>query len=355
MLFFGKFNNIGGLYTETVVVESAEYVRKFRCKCGDCRSVCCSGWRISLSKGEYFSLMGLSCEPTLRVALNEAFAVAKEPREEKYAYITPDAMGNCRLLDGEGLCRLHRECGEHQQPSVCRLYPRSIKPGEITEFCCSGSCEAVIETLMELPHPLTFVREELQISAPRPDEDAMDDAKRRRRMECLCRMQDRRTSLSRRLADIGAYLGVHEEPHEPLLLQRGLLLLTELGAPSLSLRAYAAEIPAALGMTDTVTEEVCRRFADAEAHAAAALPQREIWLEQCLANHMYYMQFPYAGEGVSPQAAWDELAGTYALLRLISAFARNPVDFADRVAAAFRYIEHTDFVRNAHIVLRGHR
>ena len=70
---------------------------------------------------------------------------------------------------------------------------------------------------------------------------------------------------------------------------------------------------------------------------------------------MYYMQFPYAGEGISPQAAWDELYGTYALLRILSAFAVSETDFADRIAAAFRYIEHTDFVRNAHIVLRGHR
>ena len=346
--------DIGGLYTETVVVESAEYVRKFRCKCGDCRSVCCSGWRISLSKGEYFSLMGLSCEPPLRVALNEAFTVAKEPSEEKYAYITPDKRGNCRLLDGDGLCRLHRECGENVQPSVCRLYPRSIKPGDITEFCCSGSCEAVIETLMQLPYPLSFVREELQVSASRPEEDSMDDAKRSRRAECMGRMQDRRISLPQRIADIGVYLGVREEPNEQQLLQRGLLLLTELGTPSLSLRTYAKEIPAALGMTDAVTEEVCRRFADTEAHAAV-FSQREIWLEQCLVNHLYYMQFPYAGEGVSPQAAWDELYGTYALLRLLAAFTRDPVDFADRIAAAFRYIEHTDFVRNAHIVLRGHR
>lgn len=346
---------MGGLYTETVVVESAEYVRKFRCKCGDCRSVCCSGWRISLSKGEYVSLMGLRCEPTLRLALQEAFTVAKEPSAEKFAYITPDSSGSCRLLDSDGLCRLHRECGEDVQPSVCRLYPRSIKPGAVTEFCCSGSCEAVIEALMELPHPLSFVREELQVSAFRPDEDSMDDAKRSRRAECVRRMQNRCLSLPHRIADIGAFLGISEQPDEHLLLHRALLLLRELGPSSLSLREFACRIPPELGMTESVTEEAVHRFARADAAALAALPLRDVWLEQCLVNHMYYVQFPYAGEGISPSAAWDELYGTYALLRLLSAFARNPVEFADRIAAAFRYTEHTDFVRNAHIVLRGHR
>lgn len=343
--------DIGGLYTETVVVESAEYVRKFRCKCGDCRSVCCNGWRISLSKGEYFSLMGLKCSPSLRDSLNEAFEVAREPSEMKYAYIAPDENGNCRVLDGDGFCALHRECGEEVQPAVCRLYPRSIKPGEITEFCCSGSCEAVIEALMQLSHPLTFVREELQVSAARPDEDNMDDAKRARREECMRRMQNRTLPLHQRITEIGAFLGVQESIDENRILESALLLLRELGEKSLSLRHYARQIPQSLG----TAEEMFCRFREFEDDTDKSLPQREIWLEQSLTNHMYYAQFPYAGEGVSPLAAWDGLFSTYALLRLISAFSKDEIDFADRISAAFRYIEHTDFYRNAHIVLRGHK
>lgn len=296
-------------------------------------------------------MMGLKCSPSLRNSLNEAFEVAREPSEMKYAYIAPDADGNCRVLDGDGFCALHRECGEDVQPAVCRLYPRSIKPGEITEFCCSGSCEAVIETLMQLSHPLTFVREEMQVHSARPDEDNMDDAKRARREECMRRMQNRALPLQDRITEIGAFLGVQEPIDEERILKSALLLLTELGEKSLSLREYAAQIPQSLG----TAEEMLGRFREYESAADGTLPEREVWLEQSLANHMYYAQFPYAGEGVSPLAAWDGLLGTYALLRLISAFAKDETDFADRISAAFRYIEHTDFYRNAHIVLRGHK
>ena len=355
LLFFGNYTGFGGLFTETVVVESPEYFQKFRCKCGECRSVCCRGWRISLSEAEYFRLMGLSCGAELRRALDEAFAVAGEPSEERYAYIAPDAQGSCRVLDEDGWCRLHRECGEGVQPAVCRLYPRSIKPGEVTEACCSGSCEAVIEALMALDHPLRFVTKELQVSAPRPDCEPADKAKDDRRRHCIALLQQPGEPLAERIRRIGAFLGVREEADDALLLHRALLLLTELGAGSLSLRELAVTVPRKLGAQSGVSGEVLARFLEMEAQARRALPESERWLEQSLVNHMYYAQFPYAGDGISPLAAYDGLCGAYVLLRLLTAFARDEVSFADLTAAAFRYIEHTDFYRNAHIVLRGHK
>ena len=83
-------------------------------------------------------------------------------------------------------------------------------------------------------------------------------------------------------------------------------------------------------------------------------------MENILANHMYFVQFPYAGEGISPAEAWDGLYSVYALLRIIALYVAETAEdaqiaFVDGMAAALRCAEHSDFYHNAHIVLRGKR
>ena len=98
--------------TNTVHVLSPDYFSRFRCKCGDCRAVCCHGWRITLSRAEYFRLLGIECSPELRRRIDTAFYISENPTEEEYAYISPSADGNCHMLDEDGWCMLHRECGD---------------------------------------------------------------------------------------------------------------------------------------------------------------------------------------------------------------------------------------------------
>lgn len=295
--------------------------------------------------------MGLSCSDSLRTALDQAFAVAEEPFPDRYAMIAPGADGNCRVLDAEGYCALHRECGEGVQPAVCRLYPRSIKPGEITEAVCSGSCERVIEMLMELPAPLSFVTVELETKSPLPPCEAADERKESRRARCMAILQQPGTPLHERILRIGAFLGITDCVDSTVLFARAQKLFRTFSVISPNLQAPAMAI---------AQVEDATAFAALTAEAQKKLPRMEQYLENILANHMYYVQFPYAGEGTTPRAAYYGLFAAYAMLLgggICAAAAARAEDaavrFVDTVAAILRYVEHTEFYHNAEICLLG--
>ena len=328
-------------------MESPEYFRYFRCKCGDCRTVCCRGWRITLSEGEYNRLLRLTCSAELRRALDEAFVLFEEPSDKRYAYIRPGKGGGCPVMDERGWCRLHAECGEKVQPSVCRLFPRSIKPGDVTEAVCSGACERVIEMLTETEGPLRFVRTTVETTTP-PPSSGMDEGQLARRRRCMAIWQDRSLAHTERLSRIASEVGTAYRADPVQLYAHGQLLLEYLGRKSGSLCTLAEKI-LAWESTD-----------EAEHHLLCRLPRYEEHLENILANHMYFVQFPYAGEGISPAEAWDGLYGVYVLMRIIALYVADTAEdaeiaFVDGMAAALRCAEHSDFYHNAHIVLRGKR
>ena len=99
----------------------------YACKCGDCRTTCCSAWGISVSDTEYFRLLGCDCSPELRRRLDAAFTPAEQPSPERFAFLSPSYTGNCRLLSESGLCSLQVECGEEIMPLICRVYPRAMR------------------------------------------------------------------------------------------------------------------------------------------------------------------------------------------------------------------------------------
>ena len=49
-----------------------EYFPKFQCKCGACRSCCCKGWGVCVSRDDYFRLVGMNCTASLRKRLDVA-------------------------------------------------------------------------------------------------------------------------------------------------------------------------------------------------------------------------------------------------------------------------------------------
>ena len=346
--------------TNTVHVFAPDYFSRFRCKCGDCRSVCCHGWRITLSRTEYFRLLGIECSQELRRRIDTAFYVSENPTEEEYAYISPSADGNCHMLDGDGWCMLHRECGEGVQPAVCRLYPRAIRPGNPTEAVCSGSCEKTIEMLMEEPYPLPFTMLELQTkSAPPAGADPEKFALRRRCVETWQSEGDTRA----RFHALAELLGVDENGFcvnsvsEFLNYARDLLEFFARG--DITLCDITEEALERFAMTDEVTEASARMFEEAEVRLKAALPDLEHYYGNIMANHMFYASFPYATEGGSFAEAYRAFAAVYVLTRFLCAcavFRENVRDgFADIAATAMRYMEHTDFYaisRTVHAALQ---
>ena len=95
-----------------------DYYDRFHCKGGACRNSCCIGWGISVDMNEYFRLIGLECSPRLHARLECAFHQPESPSPERYALISPDWRGDCPMHDTDGLCMLHRECGEGALPAV---------------------------------------------------------------------------------------------------------------------------------------------------------------------------------------------------------------------------------------------
>lgn len=333
----------GASVTEKVNVISPAYFARFRCKCGDCRSVCCHGWRITLSEEEYFRLARLECPPALRTALDQAFERFPGADEERFAYIAPNGAGNCRLLDADGWCSLQRACGEGVQPAVCRLYPRSIKPGDPVEASCSGSCERTVELLMtDEAFSITETALETRAAVPpyRPEE-ARTAALRQR---CLALWLGA-GAWEERLAAIAGALGLSEDGLVPL--EAACALLARLSGASVSLRDVGAA--------------AARRFsgapgaaAEAAARLTARLPAWERYFTNVMANHLFFVQFPAVGGAIAPPDAYAGLAAACAVVRLCvlgaAADARDGeearIRFADAAAAALRYVEHTDFYTN---------
>ena len=127
-----------------------DYFADFHCKGGACRSSCCSGWDIAVDRNDYFRLIGLNCSEDLHRKLECAFRTPEYPTPERFRLISPNWLGRCPLQREDGLCALQCECGEAALPEICRVYPRSFKrEGSNLQACCSNSCEAVVERLME--------------------------------------------------------------------------------------------------------------------------------------------------------------------------------------------------------------
>ena len=294
-----------------------DYYDKFKCKCGDCRSVCCGGWGITVSDGEYFRLLGLDCPEQLRSILDCALATVDDPSPERYAMMKPSYTGKCRLINDEGLCSLQLACGEEVLPAVCRMYPRSLTE---THAGCSASCERVVELLMR-DEPLSF-------SAPLPEPAA----------SYVKALQSRKKPLRERIAEL-----------LPEVLPRGHshsyygLLRMYTGAMSEASERFAETVDKDVrgygGKEETLYRDIeafDRRFPDADK-----------WYENLIVNRMFITDFP----GIDMKTALCGLACEYALLRFTSAGCGTEDQFAYAAASLYRFIGHTNFNKNSRIAI----
>lgn len=125
-----------------------DYYNQFVCKCGDCRTCCCSGWNVTTTQKEYFSLLGVDCSTHLRKSLDIALYIPKYSDPQRYAVLKQTFLGECHLRLANGFCSIHKELGSDYLPSICRLYPRYITPDNYGYGCMANSCEKVIELLL---------------------------------------------------------------------------------------------------------------------------------------------------------------------------------------------------------------
>ena len=318
----------------------ADYYDKFRCKCGDCRHVCCGGWGITVSDNEYFRLLGLDCPAELRSSLDVALAMVDDPSPERYAMMKPSYTGKCRLINDAGLCSLQIACGEEVLPAVCRTYPRSFTEEHAG---CSASCERVVELLMR--------REPLSFSAPLPEPMASYVYS----LSPLCGQLPRGGSPAEAsLLEGGGGTGRGDGRS---LRERIASLL-----PDVFRRGQTCSCFALLGAYITVMSEASESFAetvcadfyeygkdgenrlnDDISAFDGRFPDAQRWYENLLVNRMFISDFP----GDDIKAALCGIVCEYALLRFVSAKCGTEEQFVDRVSSLYRFIGHTNFNKNS--------
>lgn len=199
------------------LVNVPDYYPKFQCKCGDCRSTCCSGWGICFSMEEYFRLLGLPASDELRHRIDGTMSLLPDATPERYAQLNPNWLGRCPMQREDGHCALQRELGEEVLPKVCRLYPRGLRTAFDTKCSCSNSCEAVIEQFFNRTEPLRFLKMEMEGNLPQTQEvEPPYVAKQSRAIRdySIAMLQDRSFPLWERLQKLGIALHTALTEHD---------------------------------------------------------------------------------------------------------------------------------------------
>lgn len=331
----------------------------FSCKCGDCRHVCCRGWKISLSMPEYFRLLGADCSRQLRLKLDSAFHLADMPTRESYAIVSPDYDGKCRLVDGQGYCGVQRELGENAIPAVCRLYPRSIKTGAtIREAALSCGCERTIELLMEEKTPLSILPSDVLTGEQQPEDMgiAFEGEKAEICRACVTIMREGNAPVSGKIKSIGEQL-IGDAPSVQPDIAFGLKtvrdLILEFGRSSANMDEFG--IPAletiSLDANDPDYEEAAKLYAGFSKRVREIIDGYDRCWANIFVNHLFYEQFPFIDGVIDRSDAYRSLTAAYAIAVFIStvnaASFGTPESFVDSTAAAFRLIEHSDFYHTA--------
>lgn len=292
-----------------------DYFQDFHCKCGNCRHSCCKGWQIDISEKDYFRLIGLDCSENLHHRLECAFAQPEQPTEECFRVIVPNWLGECPMQNEDGLCALHKECGAEALPQVCNYYPRSMKQvGNVRLACCSGSCEAVVELLLQRDqlHLTTYTTSDTPVLSVHEHPGFPDLC-----IRCVDMLQDRTSSLSDRIDSIAGMLGCKS-------------------------RFTSEDIRSILPSLEEVSPEIAEYLGDEQ-------PGDERALENLLANHLLYTTFPFTDDRISTEDGAYGLITLHHLLRMISGCSGER--FVDAAAALFHLAEHTSFYFNAFVLL----
>ena len=247
------------------------------------------------------------------------------------------------------------------------MYPRSVREGERLIKCvCSASCEAVTELLMDEEGPLVF-RADRTADAPALHVSGNHSSELAR--ACLALLQDRERSLCDRLNRIGLLLCKFSESGACSIssienaavpaawpIERALpavvRLIRRLAQNSPSLERFGA---AMLERYDPKSADLCALYQQDCAAFDAAFPDWPRFFENLLANHMFYEDFPFTDERLTPEGEFTGLVGVYAAMRVMSvgctAVHGGRDALVDALSGLFRCIEHAAFYLNADYLL----
>ena len=281
------------------------------------------------------------------------------PEPQLYGYLNKGCNGSCMLLDEDGLCSVHRSLGEDMLPSVCRLFPRSVKMGSMAELVCSAGCEKTVELLMSSNDPLNFISitREYNGAVPKTYHDAIQrDILRCSAMSVMrCRslsIYERFAELDRQLPRRGGKSLTYDENGVYTIAK---LFITHFAETGFAVKAYG--VPALKKASNV------EQYIELRKKAYSMLPDMDIYFEKLIQNHMFYEQFPFTFEDMGKLESAATLFACYSMAEFFAVCNMCDADnkenaataFVDAVAAAFRFAEHTDFYRNAEIFIASIR
>ena len=110
------------------------YYHEFRCLAGSCPKSCCIGWEVEIDDDTAAAYAGIP--GTLGEELRTHLSADAEG-----ALCFPLEGARCPFLDGDDLCRIHRELGQELTSVTCREHPRFTEDfGPLQEISLSASC-----------------------------------------------------------------------------------------------------------------------------------------------------------------------------------------------------------------------
>lgn len=310
-----------------------EYYKTFSCKGGDCRHTCCHGWGITLSMNEYYKILGMDCDPLLRRRLDTAFYPVENPTEERFAAVNHRYDGDCPLHAEDGLCELHRQMGEGAIPSVCRMYPRSVRFG-----CCSctNSCEATLEALLKSDGIICFT--EAEYDYPYGREVVNSDAEALLK-KAISALSDTSIPLRKRIMRVADENGIRFTVSE-LHFDKLFEMLETLSEGSEALSEYFIPLLPYFGENGCNVPALIERFEN-------AFPEHEIFFANILINHVFYDRFACDGSAAAAEKSSRALCAVYGIMRLAAAGSAatdgGVNSLVDTIAGVFRWIEHSSF------------
>jgi len=326
------------------------YYKDFKCKCGACRHSCCHGWQIDLSRDEYLKIISQECDEDLRHRFDIGFKAPDFVDENVYRIISFNYLGDCPIQKN-GLCEIHKNFGEGTLPKICRLFPRSLK--RINDFntaCCSSSCEAVVELLMN-DEPLKLISDYLNET---PSLEYTVDEKIKFELNHFEEiMEDQSISIDKRIETIcleinkDEFISDYNKDLNPI--KEGLYLLKRLSSDD-----YLSDIYKEI---NNRYENNCFQYELDKEVFIKRFPNWQLYFVNVLANSLLYENFPFVDKRFNKTLAYKGLCASYGLLMIVAvgytSTHNKKDDLIDCVAALFHLIDHTAFYYNINILAKA--
>ena len=331
-----------------------EYFKRFKCKCSECRHVCCSGWKIDISQKEFNNLTKLNCSKKLHQRIDQALEMVDFPTQERFRRISPNWLNLCPILDDQGLCMLHKQMGEEYLPTICKVYPRRyISNNGLLKASCTSSCEAVVELLIN-EEKIHFVYEEREANANLKISSASDSIEIN--TKAISILQNRDKPVNERLVEVCSFLGKKDYFVSKDMLANALQELLRVMNKLSFLSPELEESKDFLSQKINESKDFVKEYLDDLIIFQTNYPHESRWLENILVNHIFYYDLPGVDKRLNNEDCVAGLCLVYALIRLILVIRTkdNPTQdqFVDLLTGLLRFVEHTSFYYNAFVLIK---